>query len=430
MMLSKFLKTSLLKSTLIYTICSALNKAVPFLILPILSYHLTPGEFGIVANFNVLLAILVIFINIGVDGVISINYFKYDKVALKKLIFNCVLVISICTILIFFSCILFEEIIYDWFKIPIKYQFYAIAASLATVFTTINLTLWRLEEKPLLYGLYEISQTVVNFVVSIILVVNLQLGWSGRIDGILIATIIFGIFSLWLLINRGYLKVEFSKKVILIILSFGLPLIPHALSIWIRAGVDRIIITKLIDESATGLYATGFQFGVFISFITLAFNNAFVPFLYKNLNETDKEKLFLNKLKIVKITYICLILYTILSVLFVFISGVLIDNLFSDQYSNSKEYIIWAILSQMFQGYYLLFVNYLFFSNKTRQLAVITISCSLLQVFLSYVMVIKFGPIGAGYSTLLVSVINFLLIFVFANRAVKMPWIKGKIYYE
>ena len=79
MNLNRLLKHPLLKSSLIYTLSDAINKAVPFLVLPILSYYLLPSDYGIVANYGVLLSVISIFVLIGVDGVIGVNYFKFSK---------------------------------------------------------------------------------------------------------------------------------------------------------------------------------------------------------------------------------------------------------------------------------------------------------------------------------------------------------------
>lgn len=421
-MIKSLLRHKLLKSTLIYTFGSAVNKAVPFLILPILSFYLLPEQFGIVANFNVLLAILVIFVNIGLDGAISARYFSMDKDELKIFVFNGLVLSFLAAALMLLIITASNRLIFDWFKIDFKYQILTVIAALFSVVTTLNLTLWRLEERPFQYGFYEISQTIVNILISLLLVIILKRGWTGRVDGILISTILYGVFSLFFLFKRNYLKFSISKSLIKAILLFGTPLVPHALSIWLRAGADRIIITRLVNEYYTGLYATGFQFGVFISFITMAFNNAFVPFLYKNLSETDTNILYKNKLKLVKLTYVCLIAYGLLTVFFSFFSDIIIRNLFSSKYLESKEFIVWAIISQAFQGFYLLFVNYLFFTNKTKLLATITISCSILQVGLSYALVGYLGAIGAAYSSVIISIINFVAIMFAAIKAIDMPW--------
>lgn len=422
-MISK-LKHPLLKSSLIYTFCDAINKAVPFIILPLLSYYLTPGDYGIVANFGVLLSIVTILIGLSVEGVIGVNFYKITKEELSKYIFNSLTLIIASTGIIFLFSYFFKYSIYSSLKIPYKYILLLILMAFSTTLTTINLALWRLEEKPFRFGVYQISQTILNVVISLLLVISFKMGWIGRIQGMFISAIIFGCFSLYLLFKRGYLQVKFDKTIRIAILSFSIPLIPHGLSLWFRSGIDRLYITNMYGEAANGLYATGFQFGIFITFLCMAFNNAFVPYLYKSLSEKDYEKLQQNKEKLKKITFVGMITLAGLSVFFYFVSIFILETFFSNNYLDSKEYIFWAILSQMFQGFYLFFVNYIFFVKKTKSLALITFSVAMLQVILSYIMLHLWGPIGAAYSTVVVSIINFVCVAIFSEKVYKMNWIK------
>jgi len=425
-MISK-LKHPLLKSSLIYTFCDAINKAVPFIILPLLSYYLTPGDYGIVANFGVLLSIVTILIGLSVEGVIGVNFYKITKEELSKYIFNSLTLIIASTGIIFLFSYFFKYSIYSSLKIPYKYILLLILMAFSTTLTTINLALWRLEEKPFRFGVYQISQTILNVVISLLLVISFKMGWIGRIQGMFISAIIFGCFSLYLLFKRGYLQVKFDKTIRIAILSFSIPLIPHGLSLWFRSGIDRLYITNMYGEAANGLYATGFQFGIFITFLCMAFNNAFVPYLYKSLSEKDYETLQQNKAKLKKITFFGIISLAGLSVIFYFISVFILEAFFSNNYIDSKEFILWAIISQMFQGFYLFFVNYIFFVKKTKSLAVITFSVSMLQAILSYIMLHLLGPIGAAYSTVIVSIINFVCVAVYSEKVYKMNWVKIKI---
>lgn len=423
-MLQKLLKHPLLKSSLIYTLCDGLNKAVPFLVLPLLSYYLTPADYGIVANFNILLAVITILVALSVEGVIGVNFYKISKQELGRYIYNAIVLILIDAIIIFITCYLFKDQIYSYFKIPFKYVVWTIVMAFATTMTNINLALWRLEEKPLKFGIYQISQTVINISISLILVITYKLGWIGRIDGIIIATLLFGCFSLGLLWKRGYFKIQNDKAIIIAILSFGLPLIPHSLSMWLRSGIDRVYITNFYGEAANGLYATGFQFGVLVSFLILAFNNAFVPYLYKSLSETDVTRLEENKKQLKKITYFGMIGLIIVSILFYVISIFILNQFFNHSYSGALKYILWAIVAQLFQGFYLFFVNYIFFVKKTKYLAFITFSCAMIQVVLSYFLIKNLGPIGGAYSTVVVSFINFVAVAYFGSKVYKMNWLK------
>jgi len=424
--LDKILKHSLLKSSLIYVITDAINKAVPFLILPILSYYLLPSDYGIVANFGVLVSIISIFVLVGVNGAIAVNYFKLSKEELSRYIFNGITIIGVFSVILLFIVLLFNETIYLFVKVPLSYQLLAVATALASALTGINLSLWRLEEKPVKFGVYQISQTALNLGASLVLIIVYKLGWVGRINGMLVATLSFGLLSLILIYKRGYLRIKFSHKLIFAILAFGLPLIPHSLSFWLRSGVDRILITKYIGEAATGLYATGFQFGILIAFLTGAFNNAFVPYMYKLLSEKDESILDKNKENLKKMILIGIVGLIILCVLFTLLSNIVLTTFFSDRYSGASEFIFWAILSQTFQGMYLFFVNYIFYVKKTKGLAAITFTCAILQVILSYILIINIGAIGAAYATALVSFVNFVMIAWYSNKVYPMGWIFNK----
>lgn len=422
MKIKAVLNHSLFRSSIIYTVCDAINKSVPFFILPILSYYLVPADYGIIANFNVILSVVCIFIMIGIDGAIGVQYYKLSKSELAKYNFNALLLIIAISIIVTLFFLIFNKYVYDWVKIPLKHQLIVVLMGFTTTITSINLSLWRLEEKPIKFGTYEIVQTIINIALSLIFVISYKQGWVGRVSGMFIATFVFGMYSLFLLFKRGYLKINYNKDYLRLILLFGAPLIPHALSFWVRSGIDRIYITQFVNEEATGLYATGFQFGLLISFLTMSFNNAFVPFLFKNLSEEDSIKLEANKRKLVKLTYIIMLLLIVASVFFVFFSNFVVTHLFSDDYINSKQFITWAIIAQTFQGFYLLFVNYIFFVSRTRFLAVITFLCACLQLVISYALIKFFGAIGGAYSTVIVSFVNFIAVAYYSNKVYKMPW--------
>jgi O-antigen/teichoic acid export membrane protein len=422
MKLIKIVNHNLFKASLIYTISDAINKSVPFFILPILSYYILPSEYGIIANFNVILAVVCIFIMIGIDGSIGVQFFKLERHDLAKFNFNALLIIASITMILFLFIAGFHSEIYSWVKIPYKYQLLVVVMGFSTTLTAINLTLWRLEEKPIKFGVYEILQTLINISISLILVIIYKLGWIGRVGGMFTASLIFGIYSIILLFKRKYLVPNYDKKHLKYIIFFGLPLIPHALSFWVRSGIDRIYITKFIGEAATGLYSTGFQFGLLISFLTMSFNNAFVPYLFKQLSEKNVIVLQENKKKIVRLTFYIMIGLGLATLFFSIFSYLMLNYLFSENYLKAKEFIIWAILAQTFQGFYLLFVNYIFFVNKTKGLALITFVCSFVQLILSYFLIQSLGAIGAAFSTVIVSFINFIAVFIYSQKVYKMPW--------
>lgn len=423
-MVGKLLKHPLFKSSLIYTISDGINKSIPFFILPILSHYLLPSDYGIVANFGVLTSILGLMISCSIDGAIAVNYHQMGVQKIKVYIFNAFLIAFFLFLIVLSMVVVFNEHIFQYFQVPYDYQIISVVSSFFGLFITINLVLWRLEEEPIYFGIYNISSTVLNILLSLFFVVALKQGWQGRVNGIAIATCLYGLLSLYFLLRRGYLTFQFDMFFFKSVLIFGIPLIPHSLSFWLRSGVDRMIITNFYGSEAVGLYATGFQFGTLVSFLVGAFNNAFSPYLYKSLSITDTKEQGIIKIKLVKLTYRIMIGLLLCGGIFILLSKFIITYVFSTRYIQAIEYINWAILGQIFQGFYILFVNYIFFVKKTKYLALITFSCSLAQVVICYFLVKYIGPLGAAYSSVGISLLNFVCIMLYSNHVYSMPWLR------
>lgn len=424
-MINKLFKHPLLKSGLIYTITDGINKSIPFLMLPLLSHYLLPEDYGIVSNYGVFIGVINLLIFCSIDGAIAVNYHRFAIDKLRIFIFNALIASGIFFLILVCSVILFNSLIFQYFSIPYSYQLIGVFTGLGSLFTSINLVLWRLEEKPLAFGIYEITNTILNVALSLYFVIAMKQAWQGRIDGIILSTILYGIFSMFFLVRRGYLKFEFNRDYLFAVMAFGIPLIPHSLSFWLRSGVDRMIITSFWGTEAVGLYATGFQFGILLSFLVGAFNNAFSPYLYKVLSNPDETELKNTKIKIVKLTYVVMTALLVFGLLFILLSKLIITYTFSKEYLLAVEYINWAILGQIFQGFYILFVNYIFFVKKTKGLAIITFSCAIIQVLLSYSLVRTIGPIGAAYSVVITAFINFVLVMFYSMKVFSMPWLIG-----
>ncbi|WP_161597086.1 lipopolysaccharide biosynthesis protein [Dyadobacter flavalbus] len=415
-------KHPLVRNSVLYVITDAVNKAVPFLILPLLTHYLLPEDYGKVANYNVYLNLLVIFIGINVQSIVSVNFYRLDKVEIGKYIFNILFVLAItlavCGLIVFW----FIEPIRSYLSVNTAFVVSGLIIATAQVISNINLIIWRLEEQPLYFGSYQISQTVCDVTLSLILIILFQLSWQGRIIGIGTSSVLYALISVILLWKRGYLNISYNKQYIKDIFRFCLPLIPHAISIWARAGADRLIISNLAGVSESGIYAAGFQFSLIISFLTLAFNNAFTPFVYKTLSISDPKVLAVKKRKLVKLTYLYIVSLLLLTFAATLASDILIDHFLSEKYSDAKMYVGWALFSQAFQGIYLMYVTYIFYVKRSASLAIVTFLCSALQVALSYYLVSSIGPLGAAYSNFAISLLNCLVVMMLSSKVYPMPW--------
>lgn len=410
----------LLKNTLIYFSADIFNKAVPFLLLPILTTYLTPKDYGIIATYGVLINILVIFIGLNTIGSIEINFFQISKNKIKEYIGNVLYIFSITTTSFLIVYFIFGDLASLVFDIPKVWLLIAIFIALAQVLTTINLILWRVEHKAKEYSSFEIVQNLFNITLTLIFVISLEMNWEGRLLAIAIGIILFGGLSLLILVKvRKYTLFTYNKEYIKDALNYGIPLIPHSLAGWIKTGLDRIFITSIIGISATGIYSVGYQLGTIIAIVATSLSKAWLPKLYEMLSNDMGNN---EKKQIVKVTYLYFIGISILLIILYFSLGFFVDYFIDEKFSSSKVIIFYILIAYAFNAMYFAVVPYMFYFKKTRNISMVTLFTSFLHAGLSYTLIKIYGMEGATYASVITFGISFFMIWYFSNKIYPMPW--------
>jgi O-antigen/teichoic acid export membrane protein len=259
---------------------------------------------------------------------------------------------------------------------------------------------------------------------TIILVFVLLFGWKGRVYSMSLSTVLFGFLSIYMLYKRGYFIFKLSKEYTKNALVFALPLIPHALSFWLRSGVDKILLTKMCGIAENGLYSVAMTWAAIVGMFSTAFSNAYSPYLYKKLAEFDQNKTGTvdEQKKLIKMIYgiICV------SIIFVFfaywVSRVFIKLVYAPAYHAATQYLPYIMMGQFFQVCYLLFVCFAHYTFKTKILGIMTFSLSLIQIVLSYWFIMIFGSIGTAISSVIGSALIFFSVAIYGITIYKLPW--------
>ncbi len=416
---SNILKHKLFKNSFVYTSSNVIRTAIPFLLLPVLTRYLTPTDYGIVATFQVLLAITLVFVSVNMHGAVAVNFFKIEKQELKVYIGNVVFVLSTSFLLTFGVIYAVKAPLSHLIKFPENWLPIIVVVALFQSVFTLTLTLWQVEQKPLPYGIFQISQTILNVTLSLIFVVALNWRWQGRLLGVIIVFIIFGFISLFIIYKRKYIRLNFNRAYIKDALLFGIPLIPHALGGWIITSIDRFFINSMVNVAATGIYTVGYQVGMIIGLLATSFNQAWSPFLFEKLKENNIG----TKIKIVRFTYLYNIGIIVLALALSLIAPWFLEFFVSKDFHYAYKYVFWIALGYAANGMYFMIVNYIFYVKKTYILAWITFGSAGINIFLNYFLIKTNGAIGAAQATTITFFISFILTWILSARVYKMPWI-------
>jgi len=410
---------SLLKNSSIYVLGDVLNKAVPFLMLPVLTRYFTPEDYGVISVFGVFVAILAVFTGLSIHGAISVNYYTMKKEDLKVYIGNCMIILNISTILVLLIVYILQSWILEKLNMDTKWLYVAVFLSYASFVANINLSIWMAEQKPKPYSIYQVLQTLTVTTLIIIFVIGFGMNWEGQLIANAIGVFVFSMVSFVLIVKRGYLVLRYNAEYINDALKFGIPLIPHVLGGLIRTGADRIIIMSILGATATGVYAVGYQMGMVISVLVIAFNKAWSPYLFNVLSSSPTIE---SKKKMVLFTYLYFIGILVFALIYSFVVNMCIPYFLGDKFGQSSDYIIYFSVAFAFEGMYYMVANYIFYAKKTHILAYVTFVVALLHIGLIYLLIGINGVVGVAQASVISSVVTFTMVWLLANRVYGMPW--------
>jgi O-antigen/teichoic acid export membrane protein len=408
----------LVKTTAIYLGSSILNKMIPFLLLPIMTSYLSPDEYGKLSIFFILISLYNAFIGMALQTNISKHFFKVTKKEMSIFIGNIVMILFCSSLFYFGITLLATRYVDEIFSIP-AYLFLLIPfISMMTMVNELNTTILRNEQKAVLFGLFEIGNSVIKMSLTLLLLIYFAFNWQSQVYAMLISSSIFFIIGLRYIYAKGYLTFKVDKEKIKKILAVSLPLIPHALGGVIIAVSDRLFIEKMVGLDAVGIYTVGYMFGMVIMLFSDAFIKAWSPWFFKNLSNPTATK----KQKIVKYTYIYIFGIFIFAVLISFIGKWILPYFVDERYIDARNYILWISIGYAVHSIYKIFFPYLVHINKTAFLAISTVVAAILNLILNYYFINIFGVVGAAYATIISFLVGSILVFWYQSIHYSMPW--------
>lgn len=422
--LNRIFNTPLLRQSFVYVVCDGINKAIPFLLLPFITYYLSPDDYGIITNFNVYVQIVSVFGYLCTAGALPVMFYKLKKEEVRSYVSNMVMLNSLVTI----ACIIINLVVYEpiakGLDINLTFQLYAIVFVWFSGITNINMILWRCEEKPIAFGVYQISQSALNGVTTILFVITLLLGWQGRIYSSLLSAGVFGFVSIVILLRRGYLEARIRKDFILQTTLFAIPIIPHALSFWFRGGVEKILLSNMYGLSENGLYSVALTWGAIVTMFLTAFSNAYSPYLYKKLAKFDNDRkgTLDEQIRLIRLIRFGILAIAVFVVIAYFVSLILIKAIYPSNYFGCLAFLPWVMLSQLFQGCYLMFVGFPHYTFKTKPLGIITFTWSLISCGFAWIGIKLMGPVGVAVASAFVSFATFISIAILSTKVYQLPW--------
>jgi O-antigen/teichoic acid export membrane protein len=416
-----------IKQVSIYTFVGVIGAGINFLIMPILSHHLSPTDYGILSIINTYVTILVPVIGICASAIISVEYFKQRDLSKFASLFSSIQLIPLLTTLIF---VLFTFAWYYKFDdllelkgIERVWGMIMLILTLLTIYNEQLLQFLVIQKKAKSYAIVVVFKVILEVSLTLYFVIFKKLGWEGRIYSWLITSIFVLLFSIFYFKKENLLSFSIKYSYIKSGIVFGAPLILHNVGKFVISQSDRIFIVKMLSIQEAGIYNIGYTVGSLIMIVINAFFSFYTPYLMEGLSDLSDKR----KFEIVRVNYVYI--FGILVILAVMSSlAPIFFRLFIDpRYIGGVRYVFWIGLGYVFWGGYMMFALYITYYNKNKILAYLALFNVASNLLFNYVFIKNYGAIGAAYATALSFFLLFIIIAFIVSKMVHLPWFKFKI---
>lgn len=269
----------------------------------------------------------------------------------------------------------------------------------------------RYEYKYIVPGAVSMISALAASVLSVVIVLKMDYeGADNLAEGRLFANyfILFGVaFIIWVyqfakgktFVNKEYWK--FS-------LRLSIPLIGYQFAAQILSVSDRMMIDKMVDKSAVGIYGTLYAVSSISLLVWNAINASFVPYLFQNVEKKDH--------KIKEISFGLLEAYAAIAVMLTFMAPEIVKVLATKEYYDAI-YIMPPISAGIFfTSVAHLYSNILVYYKRTEYVMYGSFVAAILNIVLNAIFIPLYGYYAAAYTTLIGYVVMALIEAIWAIK--------------
>lgn len=359
-----------IKDSIIYLGGELISKALPFLLLPYLSRKLGVEGYGELSYYQTFLVLFAIVVGLSQDGAVARYFYFYGKRSLNLVVSAGYFYTLISGSIILAICWIYQAEIIAYLAISAVFQ----------TFLAVQLSVNQCQKRAIPYV---ILQSLISFTSVVITIFMLEYYQTDlvekRILAILLSNIFVFIIAYFLYKKKITHQKRFSIKqyqlALFYLFSFGLPLLLHQASLYLKGQLDRIFIFHQFNQTDLGLYAMGAQIAAILMILLQAINKATIPYFYEGL-----KKKTISLKQVHKWAGISLLFVPIPALIMWLIPETVIIWLLGDQFIGTKYFIILFLISTALVVPYFILVNYLFYFGKNKIISLSSVLSTLIYV--------------------------------------------------
>lgn len=389
--------SNLLKNFIIFGLGNAGSKIVSLILVPIYTHYLTTSEYGSIDIITISTQILLPIVTLSIYESV-LRFAKIGKDNNIKLLIQSFLVVHLLFGLFWLITLIFS----DFLIFEINFNIVLILLYVQIVYQILS-QYTRGIGNTKRFAVAGVLNSLFTGLISVLLLVFKNYGVTGYFAALIISYIISIIYLLIFLSNN--IKDEFTLKldrnILRPMLLYSIPMIPNSIIWWFISSSSRLFINFYHGSTANGLYAVSTKIPSLINLVSLVFTQAYQLSAFEEYDNNEKSN-FTSSL----FSAYSSILFISGSLILVFLRDTF-RILMSEQYFDAWQAVPYLILGTIFSALSS-FLGVAYTSAKqTKGVFTTSLIGGGVSLVSNWVLIPKFGIIGASFSSL----ISFLVVF-------------------
>lgn len=396
-----------IKAGIGYTIGNILIRGVSFLLLPIFSRLMDTDQFGIYNAFLSYDSILYVITGLALHSSVKSAHYTFkgrtdEYVSSISLIY--IFNFSILNIVV----LLWGKEISKLLDLPVLAIFMLLIYSSGTALLTLYNNRISLDYSYKKYLTISFINTVGNIGLSLLLILTVfnHERSLGRIVG---TSSVVGLIAIYIL-TAFYRKAKprINKTFWKFGVLYSLPIIPHGISQVLLSQFDRLMIRRMVSNSATGIYSLAANLKIILNVISESVSTAWSTWFFEEIDKKNIEEIQKRSVQIVS-------LFGVFVIGLMGISPELVLFLGGPQYISGKYVAIPMLLDCFILFMYNIIVPSEYYTQKTKYIMLGTMAAAFINVITNYIFIKLYGFVAAAYTTLF-SYICYVLLHTFISK--------------
>ena len=256
-----------------------------------------------------------------------------------------------------------------------------------------------------------IGSTLVSQGVSVLCVMYIDANPANvKIWSSTLAVLLFQVPIYVLLYAKGKKLVDL--KIWKNVLIFALPLLPHYLAQHVMLGSDKIMLTNLYSDTASGIYSVVSNISLIATVLWGAVNASLIPFTFEKLNDKKYND-------ISRVVLPLLAAYAVVCVGVTLVAPEVLMILAPKEYYSGIYAVPPIAVCAFLSALYNIYANIEFYHKKSGKIAVATIVSAVVNITLNLLLIPYFGFVAAAYTTLISNIVLIIMHYFGYRRCQK-----------